>query len=415
MDVVLDARREIIVYHSTHLLHIETTCSNVSRNHDRRATILEFTQNPITLSLTLITMDSKSGPSISTELSAQIITPPLRFCEDEKTPNISLLFGNAEVLFQDLCRFRCFVKVVTALDDLGNVVIGLQIRGTNVDLDRIFFKIIPCHSLDLLRPSGSEHQRLPIWSNLSKDLLDLGLKTHIEHTISLIEHEVSYTPEIGMSCFKHIDQTTWSSNADFDTSIKITDLRALWNTAIDAGILDLGRRTKFITFLLYLHSKLTGRRQYKDNWAVTTLKVRLRINVHNRGKNVGKGFSRPCISYTNNVTASKSHRPRLTLNRSRVLEASTIDPIHDILRERSLLKGRYWLWHVTSHYCNVSCSPELIDLLRSTTRHIGVFMVKILFKSDQSVQHFRCPPDILKATTRSAELVSVSSSATAVA
>lgn len=92
--------------------------------------------------------------------------------------------------------------------------------------------------LDILGPSGGEHQRLPVWANLADDLADLGLETHVEHAVGLIHDQVSDTTEVRLVRFKHVDEAARCSNHDLDTTLEVTNLRALGRTSVDSGVPD---------------------------------------------------------------------------------------------------------------------------------------------------------------------------------
>ena len=57
-------------------------------------------------------------------------------------------------------------------------------------MDRVLFAKIASKFLDLLRPGSGPQQSLTVGADLGGDLADLGLETHIEHTIGLIEHQI---------------------------------------------------------------------------------------------------------------------------------------------------------------------------------------------------------------------------------
>ena len=44
---------------------------------------------------------------------------------------------------------------------------------------------------------GREHDRLPVWPAVVNDPHDLGLEAHVEHAVSLVEHDVGDPSQVG--------------------------------------------------------------------------------------------------------------------------------------------------------------------------------------------------------------------------
>ncbi|KAH3674563.1 hypothetical protein WICPIJ_009521 [Wickerhamomyces pijperi] len=111
---------------------------------------------------------------------------------------------------------------------------------------------------------------LTVWSNLVQDLSDLRFETHIQHSVSFIQDQVSNSSQVGLTSFQHINQSTWSSDTNFRTSSQVSGLLVLWNTTVDTGVSNSGRSTKLGTFGLDLDSQFSGWGQDQDNWTITS-------------------------------------------------------------------------------------------------------------------------------------------------
>jgi hypothetical protein len=57
MDIIFNVGREVEVNHGLDIFDIETSRSDICRNHDWRASILEILQCPVPLVLVLVTMN----------------------------------------------------------------------------------------------------------------------------------------------------------------------------------------------------------------------------------------------------------------------------------------------------------------------------------------------------------------------
>ena len=53
--------------------------------------------------------------------------------------------------------------------------------------------------LNFFRPSGREHQGLAVLSDLTDNFTDLRLETHVKHTVSFIQSQISGAMEICLS------------------------------------------------------------------------------------------------------------------------------------------------------------------------------------------------------------------------
>ena len=84
---------------------------------------------------------------------------------------------------------------------------------------------------------------MPIGTDLANDLPDLGLKTHVQHTISLVRDEVGDARKVSLARLKHVNGTTGRGDHNLDATLEITDLRALGCTSVDSGIADTGVRS----------------------------------------------------------------------------------------------------------------------------------------------------------------------------
>ena len=92
--------------------------------------------------------------------------------------------------------------------------------------------------LDILGPSGAEHQSLSIWPNLTDDLANLGFKSHIKHAVCLIHNKVSNPTQVGFLSFEHIDEAPWGGNDNLYTTLQITNLRTFRSSTIDGSVPD---------------------------------------------------------------------------------------------------------------------------------------------------------------------------------
>jgi hypothetical protein len=124
-------------------------------------------------------VDGKCWPSVGSEVFGEIIGNSLGTNEDE---DLGVL---ARDLLEVLEEPVSLVVLGNNLDDLLDIVVGSQLEGTNVDLDKVVLEILG-ESLNLLGPGSREEESLSVGSDLRDNLSDLGLETHVQHSIGFI-------------------------------------------------------------------------------------------------------------------------------------------------------------------------------------------------------------------------------------
>lgn len=120
---------------------------------------------------------------------------------------------------------------------------------------------------------------MSIRANLSNDLPNLRLETHVKHTISLVHDQVGNATEVGLLRLEHVDQSTGSGNHDLDTALQVANLRALRRTAIDSGVSDFRVGAELRALLLNLDSELTSRRKDQRDGTIAGSKERLSVRT----------------------------------------------------------------------------------------------------------------------------------------
>lgn len=131
-----------------------------------------------------------------------------------------------------------FVVVVQTVDNLLDIIIAFEASAcvlfADLDMNWGHGAIRICKVLNLFGPSGTEHQGLPVWcTDLTDDPSDVFFKAHIEHSVSLIENQISDSSQIGILCLQEIHQSPWSGNKNFNTLSEFLLLVKSRNTAIN--------------------------------------------------------------------------------------------------------------------------------------------------------------------------------------
>ena len=115
-------------------------------------------------------MNSQRRPSILPQELGQVVGDPLGTNKDQ---DLGVLLRD---LVEVLDELSPLVKVGADSDLLGDVVVGLQLHGTDVDLDQIVLEV-GSETLNLLGPGSREENGLSVRSDLADNLPDLRLET----------------------------------------------------------------------------------------------------------------------------------------------------------------------------------------------------------------------------------------------
>lgn len=319
-------------------------------------------------------------PSILTEETGNLISNTLGAGEDQ-----NLVGADLHDLLEVASHLIALLEVGHDFDDLVDPVISRQVHRANVDLD-VVVQEVRRKLADLLGPGGGPHAGLSVGTDLGDDGADLRLKTHVQHTISLVKDEVGDTAKIRSASVQHIDQTTRGSNAHLHAAAEVANLGSLGDTTVDASVANARRLSKLGHLGLNLNSKLTSRGKDKDNRSVTRSKKRLGVDMDDRGKTISKGLSGASLGDTDDIATSEGHRPALSLDRSWVGEALRLDLGQDILRETGFVESLNRTRDVSSLDGHLMLLAVFINLAVRAAGNIRVFLIEGLLKLGQGIQ-----------------------------
>ena len=319
-------------------------------------------------------MLTERWPSVLAKEAGDVISNTLGSGEDK-----DLVLLVLHDLLEVLGHLVTLLELGDDLDDLGNAVVGGKLKGADVNLDEILLEI-GGKSADLLWPGSGPHASLSVWANLSENLANLWLETHVQHAVSLVENQVGNTAEVGLSGLEHVDETTWSSDNDLNSLGEVTDLSTFWNTTVNAGVANAGRLSELGDLLLNLDSELTRWCKDEDNWSISWCEKWLGVDVDDSWKTVGEGLSGSSLGNTNDITTREGHWPSLGLNGGWGWETLSLDLAHDISWETGLVEGLDWLWNVSAGDGDVVESAELGDILVRAGSNGWVLLVERLLE-----------------------------------
>lgn len=322
---------------------------------------------------------TKRRPAVLAEEAGNLICDTLGTSEND-----ALVGAVLHDLLKVLDHLVTLLKVGDDLDNLCDAVVGGEIGGADVDLN-VVVEEIGSELTDILGPGSGPHASLTIGANLADNLANLGLETHVKHTISLVKNEVGDTTKVGAASLEHINQTTGSGNANLDSARKVTDLRTLGDTTVDTGVANTGGLSELGNLSLNLNSQLTSRSQNKNNGTVTGGEERLGVDVNNSGETVTKSLAGTSLGNTDDVASGESHGPALGLDSSRSIKALSLDLRQNVRGETSLVKGLDGTGHVGTLDGHLLRLAEGLNIFLRALSDIGVLLVERLLELGHGV------------------------------
>ncbi len=110
---------------------------------------------------------------------------------------------------------------------------------------------------------GGKQQRLPIARHLGNNTPQIGQETHIEHPISLVEHENLHRPEVDEALVHQIEQSTGGGDERIDAVLQVADLGTLIDATEDDGMPKSSMAAVGAKAVADLRGQLAGRREHE--------------------------------------------------------------------------------------------------------------------------------------------------------
>lgn len=315
---------------------IETTGGDGSGNEDRSSTSLEGREGGLSLSLGSVTVNRGGVVALGAKEVAQTVGHSLSLDEDEDKS--TRLLGHEKIKEE-----RLLVVVVDVLDPLGDVL-GSGTDSSNGKEDVLLQEGSGEH-LDLLGEGGGEHESLSLIDARHvltlDDSSDLGLETHIKHSIGLIEDEVLDVGKTDSSSLHQVDKTSGSSREEIATSVKSSDLLSNVGTTVDdrgSGPRSVGELSSLV---VDLRDKLTGGGEDKSGGvdlssSVASLGRRGHGTVGEHGGKDGEeettSLSGTGLGTSHQVSSTSDNGDRVLLDRSR----GGVSGVANILQENGV-------------------------------------------------------------------------------
>ncbi len=297
MYIILRDVRQVEVDHLWQLLNIQTPCRNVRSHQSLYPPLLEIAEGSGARVLALVTVNGNRPDTVLLKLLAQFVGAVLG---TRKHQHLVPAVGMHQVAQQ-----LGLALLVHWIHPLLHCF-GRGIRRADLYLDRALHVAL-CQLRNLGGKRGGEHQRLALYGQQFDDTADIVNKAHVQHAVSLIEHQHFQVAEIHESLPMEVEQTPWRGDQHVDTALQLRDLRVDVHAAKhDSGTIAIVLAVVAHAFL-HLSRQFAGRRQHQGATAVG-LHTRASCEALQQWQGERRGFTGTGLCGGHDIPACKDQR-----------------------------------------------------------------------------------------------------------
>lgn len=340
MDVVINVGGEIIVDNVGDVGNIQTTSSNGSSNHNGAASVTEELEGALTLTLGAVTVDRSGREALVDEEVGERVGHALGLDKDEgETTSVGV---------EDVEKDGALVNVLDVLNLLSNVLRG----GTNTT-DRkedVVLEEVAGQHLNVAGEGGREHQSLAVVDLRHVLTLDnaanLGLETHVQHAISLVENKILNVAERNAATLNKVDKTAGGGDEEIAATLNLAELGANIGTTVDDARADPRAVGKLASLVVNLRDKLTGGGQNQRGGIGLALAAKLTgstgrdgrgavdESLREDGEEETTSLAGTGLGASHQITATHDDGDGVLLDGSRNLVAGHLDVAAEVLIQR---------------------------------------------------------------------------------
>lgn len=255
VDIVVNVSGQVVADDVGDVGDIQTTSSDGSGNHDRAASRTEHVEGTLTLALGAVSVDRGGREVLAQQEVGQRIGHALGLDENQGQAQVALGLG-----VEDVEKNGTLVLILNVFDLLSNVLRG----GTDTadGQEDVVLQEIASQVLDVAGEGSREHESVALVDAghvlLLDQTSDLGLETHVQHAISLIQDKVLNVGEGDTATLDQVDKTTRSGSQHIASTVDSAELLANIGTTIDDAGADPGAVRELAGLFPDLRSQLAG-------------------------------------------------------------------------------------------------------------------------------------------------------------
>merc|ERR1719233_2833489 len=193
------------------------------------------------------------------------------------------------------------------------------------------------------REGGGEHQGDPVCLvrhvGISHDLLHVRHEPHVQHPVSLVQHQVLHHVEPHLPLTHEVDEPARGGDEDVTARDERGELVTRRYASIGQGRRQLTGKRKFLDLCVDLDGELPGRGDDEAPWLVTALFTPGLVGgqkVVNDGEEESSSLARPSLSTSHQVSPCHHYGEGILLNRGERGVANLDHVVHD--QTQSLLR-----------------------------------------------------------------------------
>mmetsp|Transcript_27138 Transcript_27138/g.76569 ORF Transcript_27138/g.76569 Transcript_27138/m.76569 type:complete len:371 (-) Transcript_27138:887-1999(-) len=203
------------------------------------------------------------------------------------------------------------------------------------------------------------------------DAKNLGLESHINHAVGLIEDHIVALIEDGVVPLQAVDHAAWCGHDDLAAPAELEALLLDGLPADDVCDTEAGVLRQLAGFLINLEDQLTRRRHHQGVRALGLdlfCHGRLLLDVNEHWQNKGGGFATPGLSKPDDIALLEADGNGCHLNGGRLLVACLVDSLPEGLRQRALVPAAVGQRRIGPAVRNVEVLTEDAPV---PLRHVG--------------------------------------------
>ena len=196
VDVILHVHRKIVVHHVRDAVHVNAARRDVRRHQHPHHAFLEILQRAQPLVLRAVRVQRRTAHALLLQLPRQPVGGVLHPRENQHHVHLRVL--------QQMQQQRRLQMLRHFIEKLRHRLGGI---GAPANLDD-FWRVLKFvrQRFDLLGQGRREHQRLPLLRQGLHDAPDVRQKTHVQHPVRLVEHEIFQLRKIGGALAHQVQQ-----------------------------------------------------------------------------------------------------------------------------------------------------------------------------------------------------------------
>ena len=330
MYISLRHLRDLEIDHMGNAVDIDAARGDIRRDQYAGVAVAKIAQRALACILRFVAVDRLHLDADARDVFRDAVGAVLGAGEDQRALD--------RLVLQQVGEQRVFVAGLDEKDALVDTLDGGRLRR-HFDADRVFEDAVG-EPLDFARHGRREEQRLPLFRQSRDDALHVVDEAHIEHSISLIEHEDRQFAQIGMALVHQIEQAAWRRDQDIEAASQIVDLRLLTDAAEDHGAAQAEMPAVGAEILDDLDRELAGWRQ--DQRAHRAAAARHRVGAEalkDRQRESG-GLAGAGLGDTEQIAALEEIGDGLRLDRRRLSVILGANRAEQRLGEAEIIKGK---------------------------------------------------------------------------